>query len=150
MTQSTFPAGYGYHQFLIKYHIFCQKSWEVIKTLKVSFGKCDMSINSRFWDFCQKSPEVARNLEARLISRGISLWNGSVISVPTFRVLWETARNRQKLPEIWRRGRFLEGFPYKTDQSSQLLKFRYFEICPDRNNSARNWETWSISRGISL
>ena len=87
MIRSTFPTGYGHHQFLIKYHIFCQKSWEVIKTLKVSFGKCDMSINSRF--------EIS-------------------------------ARNRQKLPEIWRRGRFLEGFPYKMDH---LFQFRHFEFC---------------------
>ena len=83
MIKSTFPAGYGHHQFLIKYHIFCQKYWEVVKNKrfpsvnmpcrsilvfeisarnvqflpeivgsgqkhKVSFGKYDMSINSRF------------------------------------------------------------------------------------------------------
>ena len=34
MLKSTFPAGYGHHQFLIKYHIFCQKSWKVVKNIR--------------------------------------------------------------------------------------------------------------------
>ena len=34
MIKSTFPAGYEHHQFLIKYHIFCQESWEVVKNIR--------------------------------------------------------------------------------------------------------------------
>ena len=35
MIKSTFPAGYGHHQFLIKYHILCPESWEVIKNIRL-------------------------------------------------------------------------------------------------------------------
>ena len=33
MIRLAFPAGYGHHQFLIKYHIFCLKTWKVVKNI---------------------------------------------------------------------------------------------------------------------
>ena len=100
-----------------------------------------------FFQFCSKLSEIVRNcldLQKAIDFCGISWYRW--ISI-VFLILLETARNRQKLPGIWRRGRFLEGFPYKTDH---LFQFRHFEFCEKLPEIARNLEARSISRGISL
>ena len=44
MIKSTFPAGYGQHQFLIKCHIFYKKSWEVVRNTR--FHSVNMTCRS--------------------------------------------------------------------------------------------------------
>ena len=44
MIKSTFPVGYGQHQFFIKCHIFYKKSWEVVKNTR--FHSVNMTCRS--------------------------------------------------------------------------------------------------------
>ena len=75
---------------------------------------------------CPKLPAVARNLKNLRKVIDFVGFPGIDWFRSFFLILLETARNRQKLSEIWRRGRFLEGFPYKIDH---LFQFRHFEFC---------------------